>query len=92
LLARTFDSADHEIQQRSGQAMLRIGGPAAAEALVGLALHGASGETQTYAALLLLLSRGRDDPAVHRLEAAGPSPEVRHVIEHGFEFRDTHQH
>ena len=72
--------------------MLRIGGSAAAEALVALALHSATNETQTYAALLLLLSRGRDDPAVRQLESAGPSAEVRHVIEHGLEFRDTHQH
>lgn len=91
MLARTFDSPVRKLQQRSGQAILKVGGDAAADTLVTLALRGSSSETQTYAALLLLLSRGRDDPAVRRIEEAGPSSEVRHVREHGLEFRDTHQ-
>lgn len=92
LLARTFDSTEREIQQRSGQALLALGGPAAEEALVDLALRGRTPETQKYATLLLIVSRGREHPAVKRIEAAGPSPDVRDLLEHGLEFLDSHKH
>ncbi len=91
-LARTFDSDERAVKQQSGQALLQLGGPAASNTLVDLALHGASTDTQTYAALLLLMSRGRDDPAVQRLATSNPSPEVKSLLEHGLEFHHTHAH
>jgi HEAT repeat protein len=92
ILTRTFESAERDIKQTSARALLQIGGPAADNALVDLALHGGSTETQTYAALLLLMSRGREDPAVRRLATSNPSPEVRALLEHGLEFNHTHLH
>lgn len=92
LLKRTFAAPEREIKQRSARALLEIGGPAVEEALVDLALRGGSVETETYAALILVVSRGRDHAAVRRLEAANPSPAVRRVLEHGLEFRGTHPH
>jgi len=89
-LARTFDSDERAVKQQSGQALLQLGGPAASNTLVDLALHGGSTDTQTYAALLLLMSRGRDDPAVQRLATSNPSPEVKSLLEHGLEFHHVH--
>jgi hypothetical protein len=90
VLARTFDVRTRELQQASGRALLKLGGTAAADTLFELALHGATAETQSYAALLLIASRGRDDATVRRLEASNPSPEVRDLLEHGLEFNHTH--
>jgi len=55
-------------------------------------LKGASSETRTYAALLLIASRGPNDPAVRRIADSNPSPEVRYLLEHGLEFRETDIH
>jgi HEAT repeat protein len=92
VLARTFDVHERELQQASGRALLQVGGTAAAETLLDLALHGATPQTQSYAALLLIASRGRDDATVRRLEASNPGPEVRQLLEHGLEFHHTHAH
>jgi HEAT repeat protein len=92
VLSRTFDASEAEVRTASARAMLKIDGPATDDTLVDLALRGNSNETRTYAALILMILRGRDHPSVQRLEQSQPSPEVRAVIEHGLEFRETHHH
>jgi hypothetical protein len=92
VLSKTFGTSEREVKQASARAMMAIGGPAVENALVELALKGDTSETKTYAALILLLMHGRDHPAVHRLEASNPSPEVVELLEHGFEFRHSHVH
>ena len=91
-LSRTFAEPTREVRQASGRALIAIGGPAASDAFVNLALHGPDADTRKYAALLLVTSTGRDSPPVRRLIAANPSSEVQHVLEHGLEFRHTHRH
>ena len=88
ILARTFESPETGIKQKSVRAMLAIGGPAIDEALVDLALHGSSPETRRYAALALVLTHGRDHPTVRRVEASDPAPEVRELFEKGLERPD----
>lgn len=90
VLSGTFASQERDLQQRSARAILTVGGPAADDALVTLALHGDRPETRSYAALLLLATRGADSAAVRRLVAAKPSPEVMRVIEHGLEMGHHH--
>ena len=92
ILARAFDAPEREVKQASGRALLAVGGPAATDALVDLALRGPSSETRSYAALLLIASRGPDDPAVRRIANSDPSPEVRYLLKHGLEFHETHLH
>jgi HEAT repeat protein len=91
-LSRTFEEPRREVRQASGRALLAIGGPAASDAFVNLALRGGDADTRKYAAVLLLVSSGRDSPAVQRLMASNPSGEVRHVVEHGLEWQHSHQH
>jgi len=91
-LSRTFAESKREVRQASGRALLAIGGPAASDAFVNLALHGPDAETRRYAALLLVMSTGRDSPPVQRLMASDPSGEVREVVEHGLRFQHSHQH
>jgi hypothetical protein len=91
-VSRTFDAPEREMKQASARAMLAIGGPAADDALVELALRGGSVETRTYAALVLVATHGPQHEAVRRIAASNPSPEVRDVLEHGLEFRHSHQH
>jgi HEAT repeat protein len=90
IVSRTFDSPEREIRQASARAVLAIGGQAADDALVDLALRGGSVETRTYATLLLITSRGRQAESVRRIAASNPSPEVRALLEHGLQFQ--HQH
>lgn len=90
VLSGTFASTERDLQQRSARAILTVGGPAADDALVTLALHGDRPETRSYAALLLLATRGGDSAAVRRLVAAKPPPEVLRVIEHGIEMGHHH--
>ena len=72
--------------------MLALGGDAADQSFIDLALRGKSVDTQRYAALLLVVLRGRDSPAVRRLLASQPNAEVRDVIEHGLQFQHMHEH
>jgi HEAT repeat protein len=90
VLSQTFATSSREIRQASGRAILAIGGDPASDALVELALHGKDTQTQTYAALLLLASRGRESAPVDRLLAAHPSQEVVDVLQKGV--RWTHAH
>ena len=90
ILSGTFASHERDLQQRSARAIIAIGGPAADDALVELALRGDRTETRTYATIVLLASRGADSAAVRRLVAAKPGPEVLHVIEHGLEMGHRH--
>lgn len=92
VLARTFDDPAAALRQSSARALLAIGGPRADQALVDLALRGESTETRTYAALVLLFTRGRDHPAVRRLAEASPGADVRHVLDRGVEFGGAHAH
>ncbi len=89
-LVRTFAEPERELMQKSARALLKIDDPAVDDALVDLATRDGSSETQLYAALLLVVTRGRDSPAVRRIEAANPSPAVRKLLEHGLEFLDKH--
>ena len=56
------------------------------------ALHGGDADTRKYAALLLVVSAGKDSPPVRRLMASNPSGEVREVVEHGLQWQHSHQH
>ena len=91
-LSQTFGASQREVRQASGRALLAIGGDAANDAFVKLALHGDDAETRKYAAVLLLVSTGRDSPAMQRLMASNPSGEVRDVVEHGLQWQHSHQH
>jgi hypothetical protein len=91
-LSRTFGENLREVRQASGRALIAIGGPAASDAFVNIALHGADAEARKYAALLLVVSTGKDSPPVQRVLASNPPGEVRNVIEHGLELRHVHQH
>ena len=92
IVAQTFDGEDRDIRQHAGRALLALGGDAADQSFIDLALRGKSVDTQRYAALLLVVLRGRDSPAVRRLLASQPNAEVRDVIEHGLQFQHMHEH
>lgn len=83
IVARTFSDEDVRLRQASARALIAIGGPEAENALTNLALGGGSPEERRYAAFVLMMSVGRDHPAVRRIQASNPSPEVRELIEHG---------
>jgi hypothetical protein len=89
-LSRTLAMSDRSVRQASGRALIAIGGPAANDAFVDLALHGTDAETRSYAALLLVISNGRDSAPVQKVLAANPSGEVRDVIEHGLRWNHAH--
>jgi HEAT repeat protein len=91
-LSQTFAEPRREVRQASGRALLTIGGGAASDAFVNLALHGGDADTRKYAALLLVVSTGKDSPPVQRLLASNPSGEVRDVVEHGLQWQHSHQH
>jgi hypothetical protein len=90
VLSETFASDERAIRQASARALADMSSPAADQALVDLALKGPTPEVQSYAALVLLVSRGRDSEAVRRLEQSNPGPAVRKLLEHGLEFIDKH--
>jgi HEAT repeat protein len=92
VLSKTFASTEREVQQASARAMIAVGGPVVDDALIQLALAGSTPETKSYAALVLVTMHGRDSPAVRRLEAGNPGPEVTELLQHGLEFRHTHVH
>lgn len=95
LVATTFDGSDRDLQQRSARAMMAIGGPAADDTLVRMALTGTTPESRSYAALVLLAMHGRDHASVRRLAEANPPEEVRRLLEHGLEMghrHDTREH
>lgn len=91
-LSQTFAEPRREVRQASGRALLTIGGGAASDAFVNLALHGSDADTRKYAALLLVVSSGKDSPPVQHLLASSPSGEVREVVEHGLQWQHSHQH
>ena len=88
ILTRTFDAPDKTTMQHSARAMLAIGGDAADEALVNLALRGRTPESRRFAAYALVMTYGRNAPIVHRMEASNPPPEVRDLLEHGLKVVD----
>jgi HEAT repeat protein len=90
VLRETFASNERAIRQASARALIDMPGPVGDQALVELALQGRTSEVQSYAALVLLVTRGRDSEAVRRLEQSNPSPAVRKLLEHGIEFIDKH--
>lgn len=92
MLSKTFAEPSRALKQASARALLAIGGPTASNALLDLAMQGKDPDTRKYAALLLVVSTGRDSAVVKKLMDSKPSGEVRHVIEHGLEFRHQHQH
>lgn len=92
LVAPTFDNDDRNQRQHAGRALLALGGDAADQSFIDMALKGKSSETQRYAALLLVVARGKDHPAVKRLLSLNPNNDVRAVIEDGIKFRHMHEH
>jgi HEAT repeat protein len=91
-LAETFQSTDRATSQASARALMALDSPAADDALVDVALHGRTVDARKYAAVVLMAQRGRTHPAVRRILAGDPGPEVRDVLEHGLTFTHTHQH
>jgi HEAT repeat protein len=91
-LRQTFASPDRTLMQASARALLALDEADGNAAFTELALHGSSSDVRRYAALVLLMTRGRQHPAVVQLLAKNPDPEVRRVIEHGIEMHDVHRH
>ncbi|HWP66337.1 MAG TPA: HEAT repeat domain-containing protein [Candidatus Limnocylindria bacterium] len=89
-LRQTFASPDPALMQASGRALLELDEAAGNAAFTDLALTGQTADVRRYAALLLVMTRGRDSRAVQQLLARNPDPEVRRVLEHGIELRDVH--
>jgi HEAT repeat protein len=91
-LTQTFSQNDRAVRQASARALMAVGGPAASDAFANLALHGSDVNAKTYAMLLLVLTTGKDSPAVRRVLASNPSPEVVDVAKHGLKWQHSHQH
>jgi HEAT repeat protein len=89
-LQQTFASPDRFLMQASARALLDLDEADGNAAFTELALHGGSSDVRRYAALLLVMTRGRESPAVQQLLARNPDPAVRYVIEHGIEMHDVH--
>ena len=90
VLARTFQAGSTPLMQASARALLAMDSSAVDDAFVDLALRGRTPDARRYAAAVLVLARGRTDPAVRRIEAASPPPEVKDLLEHGLQ--DPHHH
>src|SRR4030095_15321994 len=91
-LPQTFSQNDRAVRQASARAWMAVGGAAASDAFANLALHGSDVNAKTYAMLLLVLTTGKDSPAVRRVLASNPSPEVVDVAKHGLQWQHSHQH
>jgi len=91
-LTQTFSQSDRAVRQASARALMAVGGAAASDAFANLALHGSDLNAKTYAMLLLVLTTGKDSPAVRRVLASNPSPEVVDVAKHGLQWQHSHQH
>lgn len=91
-LTQTFLQSDRAVRQASARALMAVGGAAASDAFVNLALHGNDVNAKTYAMLLLVLTTGKDSPEVRRVLASNPSPEVVDVAKHGLQWQHSHQH
>jgi HEAT repeats len=90
ILRQTFGAPEPAVRQASARALADFGDPAADNALVDLALKGENTDVQTYAAIVLVVSRGRDSEPVRRLEQSNPSPAVRDLLTHGLRILDKH--
>jgi HEAT repeat protein len=88
LLGRTFSGDDVRVRQASARAMMAIGGPEVESTLGSLALQAPSPEARHYAALVLIMTAGRNSLAVRRLAASQPDPEIVKMIEEGVEVHD----
>jgi hypothetical protein len=91
-LRQTFGSSDTRLQQASARALLELPEATGTATLSELALRGDTPETRRYAALTLVLTRGKGSPAVQQLLARNPDADVRYVLEHGFDLRHVHHH
>jgi HEAT repeat protein len=91
-LTQTFSQTDRAVRQASARALMAVGGQAASDAFANLALHGSDVNAKTYAMLLLVLTTGKDSPAVRRVLASNPRPEVVDVAKHGLQWQHSHQH
>ena len=87
-LARTFESQETKLMQRSARALLDIDGPAVDDALVDLSLKGGTPQVRRYAAFLVLAAHGADSPAVRRIKASNPPPEVQRLFDEGLKVKD----
>lgn len=91
-LATTFESDERPVRQASARAILRIGGAASDDALVTLALHGASHETRIYAAMLLATRYSSKSEPIVRLASSSPPADVVEVLEKGLQDSHGHHH
>jgi hypothetical protein len=89
-LQQTFASTDTSLMMASGRALLELDEADGSAAFTALALGGPSPDVRRYAAVLLVMTRGRENPAVQQLLARNPPPEVRDVIEHGLRVEHGH--
>jgi HEAT repeat protein len=91
VLSQTFSSDDRTIKQTSARALLELGEPAD-QALIDLALEGNTSETRRYAALILLVGRGREHPSVQRLLSHDLDPAVAKLFSEGLHSNHAHSH
>jgi HEAT repeat protein len=87
-LERAFQREGGDLRRAAARAIHTIGGRPAIEAFGRLAFAG-SPEAQRYAVILLLTLADRQDPVVQRVADTHEDPEVRRLLEHGF---DVHKH
>jgi hypothetical protein len=85
-LQQAFRDQSAEIYQAAVRAIDEIGGRPAAEALAKLAFD-APPQNQRLALTALLFMVGSNDPLVVHIKESHPNPEMRDLIEHGFELR-----
>lgn len=91
VLSQTFSSDDRTIKQASARALLELGEPAD-QALIDLALAGDTSETRRYAALILVVGRGREHPSVQRLLSSDLDPAVAKLLNDGLHSSHAHEH
>jgi hypothetical protein len=91
VLSQTFSSDDRTIKQASARALLELGEPAD-QALIDLALEGDTSETRRYAALILVVGRGREHPSVQRLLSHDLDPAVAKLLNDGLHSSHAHEH
>jgi HEAT repeat protein len=87
-LERAFVQENGDLQRAAARAIHTIGGRPAIEAFGRLTFE-APPESQRYAVVLLLTLTDKQDPVVQHIAETHEDPEVRRLLEHGF---DVHKH
>lgn len=81
LLSRTFEADDRSTTQASARAILAIGGEAADETLLRLALEGNCAETRLHAATVLVTTHPATHAVIERLMSSDVSPEILAMLD-----------